>query len=62
MKALTKVIAQQQQGAAGTKFTSVGAQFATSLGVLMKTIMSTSPHYIRYDYLSLHSGRKLTLN
>lgn len=48
MKTLIKAVVQAQAGAqSGTKFTSVGAQFATSLGVLMKTIMSTSPHYIR---------------
>lgn len=29
------------------KFTSVGSQFSTSLGVLMKTICATTPHYIR---------------
>eukprot|EP00026_Physarum_polycephalum_P000139 Phypoly_transcript_00139.p1 GENE.Phypoly_transcript_00139~~Phypoly_transcript_00139.p1 ORF type:complete len:2086 (+),score=546.87 Phypoly_transcript_00139:143-6400(+) len=48
MKTLIKAVVQAQGGQqSGTKFTSVGAQFATSLGVLMKTIMSTSPHYIR---------------
>ncbi len=51
VKTLIKAVVQNQQqqtSQSNYKFTSVGAQFATSLGGLMKTIMSTSPHYIRY--------------